>query len=45
MPTKKCEQGKSGQIKKNKEYICDKCGATSNKKDKLCKPKKLNVVR
>jgi len=45
MPTKKCKQDKSGDAKKNKEYICDKCSATSNKKEKLCKPKKLIIVR
>jgi hypothetical protein len=26
--------------KKEKKFTCSKCGATSNKKEKLCKPAK-----
>lgn len=41
MSKKKCEKGKAG-IKKveGKEYTCARCGASSSKKSKLCKPVK-----
>jgi len=39
MGKKKCEKG---EIKSSKSdaYKCKRCGATSNKKEKLCKPEK-----
>ena len=31
---------KETKFKPNKEYICEKCNRTSNKKNKLCNPAK-----
>jgi uncharacterized membrane protein YvbJ len=36
--SKKCGE----KPKKDKEFECSKCGAQSNKKEKLCKPKKTD---
>ena len=41
MPKKKCEKVKTKVMPDNKEFYCGKCGAVSNNKDKLCKPKKV----
>ncbi|MEW5845680.1 MAG: hypothetical protein AB1777_05360 [Bacteroidota bacterium] len=41
MSKKKCEKGKAGIKVEGREYTCAKCGASSNKKAKLCKPVKL----
>jgi len=41
MPKKKCEKGKTKEKSENKEFYCGKCGAVSNSKDKLCKPKRV----
>ncbi len=38
MPKKKCAKGKAGVKVEGKDYTCLKCGASSNSKDKLCKP-------
>ncbi len=39
MGSKKCGEKKSDEDKP-KKYQCKKCGASSNKEKKLCKPKK-----
>jgi len=36
--SKKC--GEKPKKDKEKDFECSKCGAQSNKKEKLCKPKK-----
>lgn len=41
MSRKKCEKGKEMNQKPTHQYIC-KCGYSSKKKDKLCKPMKIN---
>ncbi|MGE0079471.1 MAG: hypothetical protein AB7S48_16540 [Bacteroidales bacterium] len=42
MPKKKCEKGKVKEHNQSKDFYCGKCGATSNNKEKLCKPKRVD---
>lgn len=42
MPKKKCEKGKVNETIDNKVFYCIKCSASSNNKEKLCKPKRVD---
>lgn len=37
----KCLKGESEVKKKDARYVCEKCGAKTDKKSHLCKPQKL----
>ncbi|MDT8441918.1 MAG: hypothetical protein RQ723_09690 [Desulfuromonadales bacterium] len=37
----KCLKGESDVKKKDAKFACEKCGAKTAKKEKICKPKKL----
>lgn len=43
MSKKKCEKGDISP-KASDIYKCRRCGATANKKDKLCKPEKNDAT-
>lgn len=43
MSKKKCEKGGISP-KASDIYKCRRCGATANKKDKLCKPEKNDAT-
>ncbi|MGV8828904.1 MAG: hypothetical protein ACWA6U_11350 [Breznakibacter sp.] len=39
---KKVKEGESPEVKPTHEYRCKKCGLTSRKEEKLCKPLKMD---
>jgi hypothetical protein len=43
MVKKKCELDKPKKLKPEHKFECRRCGNTSKKKEKLCKPDKLDL--
>jgi len=41
----KCLKGESEVKKKQAKFACGKCGATTDKKDHVCKPEKLKDAK
>ncbi len=41
MSKKKCKSKKEKELKPSHKFECKKCGHSAKKKDKLCKPEKL----
>ena len=39
----KCLKGESEVKKKNVKFACEKCGAKTDKKSHVCKPKKVKA--
>jgi hypothetical protein len=42
MGKSKCESGKGKIQKPDHRFLCKKCGHSAKKKERLCKPDKLN---
>ncbi len=45
MSKKKCKTDKKKELKPSHQFECTKCGYSAKKKDKLCKPEKLTVIK
>jgi len=44
MSKKKCDDDKKKTLKPTHNFVCEKCGRSAKKKEKLCKPEKIKTT-